>query len=143
MNENKKYEGKSASFTKTISESDVYLFGGITGDLNPMHINENYASQTQFEGRIVHGVFMLGLISNVIGMQLPGPGTIYMSQTANFLKPVKIGETITAVVVVAEVLNSSKGVLKLNTNILNEKDDVVVRGEAIVKVPFREEIQIK
>lgn len=77
--------GQSASTSKTISEADVYLFAGITGDLNPAHVNEPYAEETRFGGRIAHGMLSAGLISAVIGMQLPGPGTIYMGQELKFL----------------------------------------------------------
>lgn len=79
--------GQSASFSKTITEWDVYTFAGLSGDLNPAHINEEYAKTTRFGGRIAHGMLSAGLISAVIGMQLPGPGTIYMGQTLKFLSP--------------------------------------------------------
>ena len=87
--------GQSASFSKTITEWDVYTFAGLSGDLNPAHINEEYAKTTRFGGRIAHGMLSAGLISAVIGMQLPGPGTIYMGQTLKFLSPVRIGDTVT------------------------------------------------
>ena len=95
--------GQSASFTKTITESDVYTFAGLSGDLNPAHINEEYAKGTRFGGRIAHGMLSAGLISAVIGMQLPGPGTIYMGQTLKFLSPVRIGDTVTAQVKVTSI----------------------------------------
>ena len=88
--------GQRASVTRTISESDVYLFAGITGDLNPAHTNEEYAKKTHFKTRIAHGMLSAGLISAVLGMKLPGPGTIYTGQTIKFLAPVHIGDTITA-----------------------------------------------
>lgn len=127
--------GTAEKFTKTISESDVYLFAGITGDMNPMHIDVVEAGKSIFKGRIVHGILVLGLISNVIGMKLPGPGTIYMEQNSKFLKPVRIGDTITAIVEIAEILNLEKRVLKLNTNVINQEGDVVLKGYAIVKAP--------
>ena len=83
--------GDSASVTKTVTETDVYLFAGITGDLNPAHTNEVSASQTQFGGRIAHGILGAGFISAVLGMKLPGPGTIYLGQELKFTKPVYIG----------------------------------------------------
>ena len=95
--------GDRAEFTKTISESDVYLYAGITGDLNPAHINEPYAANTFFKTRIVHGMLPAGFISAVIGTQLPGPGTIYVSQTIHFKAPVSFGDTITASVEVIEI----------------------------------------
>ena len=89
--------GQRATFSKTISESDVYLFAGVTGDVNPAHINESYASETHFKTRIAHGMLSAGLISAVLGTQLPGPGSIYLSQTLQFIAPVHIGDTITAI----------------------------------------------
>ena len=82
--------GDSDEFTKTISESDIYLFAGITGDLNPAHINEEYGKNTFFKGRIAHGMLMGGFISTVIGMKLPGPGSIYREQQLKFLAPVRM-----------------------------------------------------
>lgn len=85
--------GASASMSKTISETDVYLFAGITGDFNPAHINEAAARETRFGGRIAHGMLSAGLISAVLAMKLPGPGTIYLGQELKFTKPVRIGDT--------------------------------------------------
>lgn len=127
--------GSKENFTKTISESDVYLFAGITGDLNPAHINNEWARQSIFGERIVHGIFVTGLISAVIGMKLPGPGSIYMEQDAKFLKPVKIGDTVTAEVEVAEIINETKKILKLNTSVYNQNEELVVEGYAVVKAP--------
>ena len=88
--------GDADEFTKTISESDIYLFAGVTGDLNPAHINETYAKDTFFKSRIAHGMLLAGFISAVIGMKLPGPGAIYIRQELKFLAPARIGDTITA-----------------------------------------------
>ena len=88
--------GDCASVTKTVTETDVYLFAGITGDLNPAHTDEVSASQTRFGGRIAHGILGAGFISAVLGMKLPGPGTIYLGQELRFTKPVRIGDTNTA-----------------------------------------------
>ena len=96
--------GQEASFTKTISETDVYLFAGITGDINPAHLNEEYAKNTFFKGRIAHGMLSAGLISAVLGVHMPGPGTIDLSQTLNFLAPVRMGDTITATGKVVEMI---------------------------------------
>jgi 3-hydroxybutyryl-CoA dehydratase len=127
--------GKQANFSKTISESDVYLFAGITGDLNPVHVNAEEAKNAIFGERIVHGILVAGLISNVIAMQLPGPGTIYMSQELKFLAPVKIGDTVTAVVTLQKVINEEKRILELNTDVLKQDGTVVITGKAIVKAP--------
>ena len=104
--------GDKAVFTKTISESDDYLFAGITGDFNPMHVDEAYASKTQFGGRICHGALTLGLISTVLGMKLPGPGCIYAAQDVRFTNPVHHGDTISANAEVIEKYTKKDGKLK-------------------------------
>ena len=126
--------GDRAEVTKTISESDVYLFAGITGDMNPAHVNEEYAKNTAFGKRIVHGILVCGLISNVLGNYLPGNGTIYMRQTVTFLAPVYIGDTITARVEVAEKREEKKRVL-LKTSCTNQKGEMVIDGEALISPP--------
>lgn len=126
--------GQEASFTKTVSESDVYLFAGITGDFNPAHVNEAYAKKTAFKTRIAHGMLSAGLISNVLGNQLPGPGTIYMQQQLNFRAPVAIGDTITASVEVIEILREKKRV-RLKTVCTNQDGVVVLDGEALISPP--------
>ncbi|MBN1211037.1 MAG: MaoC family dehydratase [candidate division Zixibacteria bacterium] len=127
-------KGDRAEFTKTISESDVYLFAGITGDMNPAHVNEEYAGNTTFGTRIAHGILVCGLISNVLGNHLPGNGTIYMHQSIRFLAPVYIGDTVTARVEVLEKLEEKKRIL-LKTTCTNQKGEVVVDGEALVSPP--------
>ena len=132
----KNYEiGQTASVAKTISESDVYLFAGITGDLNPAHVNDYAAKNGIFGERIVHGILVTGLISAAIGMKLPGEGTIYLEQDARFIKPVKIGDTVTATVEISEIINTDKGILKLATNVTNQNEEVVITGYAVVKAP--------
>jgi 3-hydroxybutyryl-CoA dehydratase len=126
--------GDRAETTKTISESDVYGFAGITGDFNPAHVNEVYAAGTFFETRIAHGLLPAGLISSVLAMQLPGPGTIYMSQELRFTAPVRIGDTITAVVEVAEI-DAEKGRVTLTTRCFNQEDAMVIDGWALVSPP--------
>ena len=126
--------GDTAKFSKTISESDVYLFAGVTGDLNPAHVNEEYAKGTFFKTRIAHGMLSAGFISTVIGTMLPGPGTVYMRQEVSFLAPVKFGDTVTAVVEVAEILAEKKRV-RLKTYCVNQENTTVVDGEAVVSPP--------
>lgn len=126
--------GDRAEFTKTISESDVYLYAGITGDLNPAHINEPYAANTFFKTRIVHGMLPVGFISAVIGTKLPGPGAIYVSQSVHFKAPVIFGDTITASVEVTEI-NSEKNRVRLLTTCENQKGVTVLGGEAVVSPP--------
>lgn len=127
--------GEKAEFSKTISESDVYLFAGITGDMNPLHIDKVKASNSFAKQRIVHGALLGGMISTVIGMKLPGYGTVYMEQDSKFLKPVYIGDTVKAVVEIKEIVNEVKRIVKLNTYVLNQNDELVLDGYAVVKMP--------
>jgi len=123
--------GQKASFTKTVTETDVYMFAGITGDINPIHINREYAKETMFKDRIAHGMLCAGFISAVLGVQLPGPGSIYSGQTLKFLAPVYIGDTITATVEVSEIF-TEKGKVILKTTCANQDGKIVVDGEATI-----------
>ena len=127
-------EGDSAAFSKTVSESDIYLFAGVTGDLNPAHINEEYARNTFFKTRIAHGMLLAGFVSAVIGNRLPGYGTIYVRQELDFLAPVHMGDTITAQVEVKEIL-SEKNRVVLRTTCVNQDNVLVLDGEALVSPP--------
>lgn len=126
--------GETGTFSKTIVESDVYLFAGITGDFNSIHINKVAAQESMFHERVAHGMLVGSFISTVIGMYMPGPGSIYLEQTMKFLAPVKIGDTITATVRVTEVLNEAKGILKLQTVVTNQEGKTVIDGSATVKI---------
>jgi 3-hydroxybutyryl-CoA dehydratase len=126
--------GDRAEFSKTLSETDVYLYAGVTGDLNPAHINEEYAGKTFFKTRIVHGMLLGGLISGVLGNKLPGPGTIYIRQEMDFLAPVRFGDTVTAAVEIAEI-NREKKRVTLKTTCVNQEGTVVLEGEAVVSPP--------
>ena len=126
--------GDRAEFTKTVSESDVYLYAGVTGDFNPAHINEPYAEKTFFKTRIAHGMLSAGFISAILGTRLPGPGTVYLRQTLNFRAPVRMGDTITASVEVVEIVHEKKRV-RLKTVCENQDGVIVLDGEAIVKPP--------
>ncbi|KAJ49024.1 3-hydroxybutyryl-CoA dehydratase [Clostridium tetanomorphum] len=126
--------GDKAFVEKTISETDVYLFAGISGDLNPAHINQVKSEKTIFKGRIAHGILVSGLISAVLGMQLPGPGTIYLGQELKFVAPVKIGDTVRAEVEVIEII-SEKNRIKLKTTCSNQEGKIVISGEALVMPP--------
>src|SRR6056297_1869941 len=121
--------GQAASFTKTITETDVYNYAGVTGDFNPAHINESFAKNTMFKGRIAHGMIAAGLVSTVLGTRLPGPGCIYVSQDLKFTAPVYFGDTITATVEI-EKLNVDKNRVILNTVCTNQKENVVLKGQA-------------
>ena len=126
--------GDHASVTKTVSETDVYLFAGITGDLNPAHTNEVAASKTMFKTRIAHGMLGAGFISAVLGMYLPGPGTIYMGQELKFTRPVHIGDTVTATATVEEIILEKNRVI-LDTTVVNQDGEVVIKGKATVMPP--------
>jgi len=126
--------GQQARFSKTVSETDVYLYAGISGDFNPAHVNEAYAETTAFKTRIAHGMLSAGFISNVLGNQLPGPGTIYISQNLTFLAPVAIGDTVTATVEVVEIQPEKKRV-RLKTVCTNQEGREILTGEALVSPP--------
>ena len=126
--------GDSASHAKTITETDVYLFAGITGDLNPAHVNEQASSLTPFGGRIAHGILSAGLISAVLAMKLPGPDTIYLGQELKFTKPVRFGDTITATCTISELI-PEKNIAKLDTICTNQNGQVVIQGTATVMPP--------
>ena len=126
--------GDKAQFAKTISEADVYLYAGITGDFNPAHINAEYAKETFFKTRIAHGMLTAGFISTVLGNFLPGPGTIYLHQDLRFKAPVHMGDTIQAVVEVIDV-NEDKNRVRLKTTCTNQEGTIVLSGEAAVSPP--------
>lgn len=126
--------GDKSSYSRTVSEADVVLFGGVSGDLNPAHFNEEYSKETMFKGRIAHGMLSASYISTVLGMQLPGPGTIYLSQELKFTAPVKFGDTITAIAEVIERIEE-KNRITLETICINQRGEVVVKGKAVVMPP--------
>ena len=125
--------GDSAEMAKTVTEADIVGFAGITGDFNPVHIDAVAAKESMFGERIAHGILSAGFISAVIGMRLPGPGCIYLSQTLRFTKPVRIGDTVTARVEVIEVIATKRRV-RLATTCRNQNGDLVVEGEAVVMI---------
>lgn len=126
--------GDFAEFSKTVSETDIYLFAGIVGDFNPAHLNEAYAKTTFFKTRIAHGMLAAGFVSSVIGMQLPGPGTVYIGQELKFLAPVHIGDTVTAHVEVSEI-NAEKNRVKLRTWCVNQDGVKLLEGDAVASPP--------
>ena len=129
--------GMSASFSKTVSENDIYLFAGISGDVNPVHINEEFAKKTRFKHRIAHGLISMGFISAAMGTKLPGTGTIWSGQTFKFRAPVYIGDTVTAKVTIKEITVEKQRVILETVCTVGEK--VVTEGEAQVWVPKRSE----
>ena len=125
--------GDFAGLTKTITEEDVFLFAGITGDRNPLHMSKEFAAKSRFGERVAHGMLIAGLISAVLGTKLPGHGCVYLSQTLHFSAPVKIGDEITARVEIVEVISERR--LRLRTQCLNQRSEVVLDGEAIIVSP--------
>ncbi|MDR1807752.1 MAG: MaoC family dehydratase [Propionibacteriaceae bacterium] len=127
--------GDSASFAKTITDTDIYNFAGVTGDFNPAHVNQVYAAATPFGGRIAHGMLCGSLFSTVFGTQMPGLGSIYVAQSLSFRAPVKPGDTITATVTVKEL--AEKGRVIFDTTATNQDGTVVITGEATLLPPRR------
>lgn len=126
--------GDAAEFAKTVTETDIYLYAGITGDFNPAHVNEAYAKNTFFKTRIAHGMLTAGFISAIIANQLPGPGTIYLNQDLSFLAPVHIGDTITARVEILEI-DPVKNRVRLKTACSNQDGVKVLEGFGLVSPP--------
>lgn len=125
--------GDTASVTKTISDADVALYAAISLDTNPAHFDEEFAAAGPFGRRVAHGMLTAGLISACLGTRLPGPGTIYLSQSLSFRKPVFLGDRVTATVEVTDI--GERGRVTLATTCVNQDDDVVVVGEALVMAP--------
>ncbi len=123
--------GQKASFSKQITERDVATFAEISGDKNPLHLDDTYAKQTRFGARIAHGAFTFALISAALGMNLPGPGTVYMSQSLKFVKPVYLNDTITATVEITAI-RAEKGIVTLKTECANQRGEKIAEGEAVV-----------
>lgn len=124
--------GESAEYSKTLTETDVYNFAGICGDFNPLHVNKIAAEKSRFGRPVCHGVLITSFISTVLGMYLPGPGTIYLEQNTKFHKPVYIGDTITAKVVIKSI---DGDIIILDTDVYNQCDDKVISGTAKVMYP--------
>lgn len=129
--------GEKAFVEKTLTETDVYLYAGITGDFSWLHVNEMRAQEGHFKTRIVHGILLVGLISNVVGNSLPGAGTIYECQNVRFIKPCYFNDTVRAEVEVMEILG--KGRVKLRTSCYNQHGELIIEGDAIV-IPPRQHV---
>lgn len=128
------YVGATASWSKTITMADIRAFAALTGDENPLHLDEEFARGTRFGRPIAHGMLVAAMISTVLGRLLPGPGTIYLSQRLQFLRPVYPGDTITATVEVVHI-REDKPVVTLSTYCRNQNGEEVLRGEAVVLAP--------
>jgi len=127
--------GMTAVFAKTVTEADIVLFAGISGDINPVHLNHEFATETMFEGRIAHGMLTASFLSTVIGTKMPGPGAIYMKQSLNFKAPVRAGDTARARATVKEVIPEKRRVVM--ETVVTVGDTVVLDGEALIMVPSR------
>ncbi|MCG3168956.1 MAG: (R)-specific enoyl-CoA hydratase [Pseudomonadales bacterium] len=126
--------GQRATTTRTVTEQDVLLFAAVSGDVNPVHLDEEFAAGTQFKGRIAHGMYTGGLVSAALAMELPGPGTVYIGQDFRFERPVRIGDTLTVELTVEELLPEKKFV-KIRTVVLNQAGKPVLSGMATVMAP--------
>ena len=133
--------GMSATFSKTITEADIVLFAGVSGDNNALHINQEYAETTQFAGRIAHGMLTASVISAAVANRLPGPGAIYMSQSLIFRAPVRPGDTVHATVTVKEIVFARNRVLLQTT--CTVRGNTVIEGEALVKVGSRQPTAVR
>ena len=127
--------GMSAVFSKTVTEADLLMFAGVSGDTNPIHLDEDFASRTMFESRIAHGMLTAALVSTVLGTRIPGPGAVYVSQSIKFLAPVRIGDTVMARAVVAEISQERRRVTMETTCWVGETK--VLDGQAQLMVPRR------
>jgi 3-hydroxybutyryl-CoA dehydratase len=127
--------GMSAAYAKTVTEADVVLFAGVSGDTNPVHLNEDFAKDTMFQGRIAHGMLSASFISTVLGTKLPGPGCIYVSQNLKFRAPVRSGDTVEARATITEIVADKKRVVMRTT--CSVREQIVLEGEAVVLVPGR------
>ncbi len=124
--------GQSAFISHTVTERDIQLFGEATGDMNPVHFDEEYAKKTVFRGRVAHGVLSIGFMSAVIGNELPGPGTIFISANTEFKAPVRIGDAVLTTVTVKELRENRRVVLDCRCEVDGK---LVVTGEALVMAP--------
>ncbi|HSH68379.1 MAG TPA: MaoC family dehydratase [Deferrisomatales bacterium] len=125
--------GQQATFTKTITDADLSHFVAITGDVNPLHVDQEFAQTTFFGSRIAHGMLTASLFSTLVGMKLPGTGAIYRSQTLEFLKPVRIGDTITAIF---EVMAIDEGAnrIEIASWVENQRGETVIRGSTVASL---------
>ena len=124
--------GDEASLTRTITEVHIVNYAGLTGDMNPVHMDHEHAAQSMFGERIAHGMLVAGLISAVLGTQLPGPNSIYLGQDLSFTAPVKIGDTVRVTVTVTEK-RDDKRIIKLRTTATNQRREMVIDGTAVIK----------
>lgn len=123
------YIGQEAEASKCFTMEDVWQFAGLSGDNNPLHVDEEYAANGRYARCVVHGILVSGLISGVLGMQLPGEGSVYLEQNLSFRRPVYVGDTVTARVRITEILPEKK-IITLETNVYDQEDKCVILGTA-------------
>src|SRR6185503_19375017 len=126
-------KGDTAFFSKRVTDTDIQQFADVSGDHNPLHLDEQFAQQTRFGRRIAHGMLGASLISAVIANELPGQGSIYLSQTLQFIAPVFLGDTVEARVTVIGI-REDKPIVKLDTKCTNQRNEIVIKGEATVLI---------
>ncbi|SDG93360.1 Acyl dehydratase [Pseudomonas benzenivorans] len=129
--------GQTASYSKTVEERDIQLFAAMSGDRNPVHLDADYAATTMFKERIAHGMFSGALISAAVACELPGPGTIYLGQQMRFTAPVKLGDTLTVRLEILEKLPKFR--VRVATRVFNQRDELVVDGEAEILAPRKQQ----
>ena len=127
--------GMTAVYSKTITEADILMFAGVSGDTNPLHLDHDFAAETMFKGRIAHGMLAASLLSTIFGTKLPGPGCVYISQNLRFKAPVRAGDTVVARVTVHELIPDKHRVFF--HCICKVRDTVVIDGDAVIMVPAR------
>ena len=127
--------GMSTSYGKTVTEADILLYAGVSGDTNPLHLNREFAADTPFGECIAHGMLSAGFISTIFGTKLPGPGCVYLSQNLRFKAPVKVGDTVIARAEITELIPEKKRALFKTQCLVG--DTVVIDGEAQIMVPTR------
>ncbi|MBV1884944.1 MAG: MaoC family dehydratase N-terminal domain-containing protein [Gammaproteobacteria bacterium] len=133
--------GQTAQFSETLEERHLILFAAVSGDVNPVHLDEEFAQGTQFKGRIAHGMWSASLISAAIATQMPGPGSIYLGQNLSFKRPVKLGDTLTVNLTINEKIDRKKQVV-IDCIVKNQSGKVVLSGDARVVAP-EEKVELK
>lgn len=128
------FVGQKTSFSRTITETDIVLFAGLSGDYNPVHVDKEYAADTRFGKRIAHGLLTTTFLSRLLGMELPGQGSVYLEQTLKFTKPVYIGDTITASAEIIDI-DEERGIIKLETICRKQDETIVLEGNAVMMIP--------
>ncbi|TQR20592.1 MaoC family dehydratase [Psychrobacillus vulpis] len=126
--------GQTASFSRTVTETDLVVFAGFSGDFNPVHVDQEFAAETRFGKRIAHGLLTTSFLSRLLGMELPGQGSVYLEQTLKFTKPVFIGDTVTACAKILEI-DYERGIFRLETICRKQDNTVVLKGEAKMMMP--------